>query len=180
MPPHHTIDFFSPRIKDAKTPKQQLDGESVSVAISLFFSGGPYVARCVVSAPLFVCTTPRTHKESEPRESLYSLAISELLHKQETGEEGHSDDGMRVGVGVQTWDHIKSIQLKHELPGSLSMSKPVKMTIHQKRVPWWCWKASCRHACIQIQHSDTRGEIWHATCSVERLYSFLNLWWLLK
>lgn len=59
---------------------------------------------------------------------------------------GRWDAGAPQGVGVQTWGHIKSIQLKHELQGSLSISKPMKVTIHQKRVPWRCCKASCGHA----------------------------------
>lgn len=33
-------------------------------------------------------------------------------------------------------ENIKSIQLRHELQGSLSMSKPMKMTIHQERILW--------------------------------------------
>lgn len=46
--------------------------------------------------------------------------------------------GMVVGVGVSKLETIKSVQLRHELQGSLSMSKPMKMTIHQKRVLWQC------------------------------------------
>ena len=51
-----------------------------------------------------------------------------------SGEGG--DDGTWGMGGIVEHESIKSIQLRHELQGSLSMSKPMKMTIHQERVQW--------------------------------------------
>lgn len=123
---------------------------------------------------LFACTPWRIHKESETWASLYSLAISELLCKQETGGEGQGEVETDTGTmgrrssagdwgGVKTWGHIKSIQLKHELQGSLSISKPMKVTIHQKRVPWRCCKASCGHT---RTHAALRKENHCTVCTV--------------
>lgn len=42
------------------------------------------------------------------------------------GEGGEGYEGAKL-------ETIKRIQLRHELQGSLGMSKPMKMTIHQRR-----------------------------------------------
>lgn len=42
------------------------------------------------------------------------------------GEGGEEGEGAKL-------ETIKRIQLRHELQGSLGMSKPMKMTIHQRR-----------------------------------------------
>ncbi len=62
------------------------------------------------------------------------------------------------GVEEESGEHesIKSIQLRHELQGSLSMSKPMKMTIHQERVLWQRWKSV--QACTHTTYSITMDE----------------------
>lgn len=51
------------------------------------------------------------------------------------GEAGVLEGGAGVG-GCAEHESIKSIQLRHEMQGSLSVSKPMKMTINQERVLW--------------------------------------------
>lgn len=105
---------------------------------------------CEVCISVWHClyTLKASYKKRETCERLYSLAISILHGKQERrrrGKEKKERMGHGMVGGCQTWDH-KSIQLRHELQGSLSMSKPMKMTIHQKRVLSQCWKAlACTH-----------------------------------
>lgn len=146
-----------------KTTQQriwQLGGESACAAISFFL----FCVRVLSGLScLFACTASRTHKEKwDVSEALFishQWAASQTRDRRGGARRrrGRWDMGAPQGVGVQTWGHIKSIQLKQELQGSLNISKPMKVTIHQKRVPWCCCKATCRYA--RTQHSDINEKL---------------------
>lgn len=71
---------------------------------------------------------------------MYIIAFSVLpcRAREGIGKDGGREKGRTGGGDEESAEQgsIKSIQLRHELEGSLSMSKPMKMTIHQERVLW--------------------------------------------
>lgn len=69
------------------------------------------------------------------------------------------------GRGEEESEHesIKSIQLRHEMQGSLSMSKPMKMTIHQERE--CCGSAEkLVQACARTTYSITMEKMLILAC----------------